>query len=111
MKKIKDIVLACNAGMSTSMLVEKMKENAIKLNIDVNIYAIPQNDITNELSKNANDIGVIMLGPQIKFMLAKIKETASQYYIEVDAIEMADYGMMRGDVVLKNALQYMDISE
>ena len=109
MKKIKNIVLACNAGMSTSMLVEKMKTNALELGIDVNIYAIPQNDITNELSKNANEIGVIMLGPQIKFMLTTIKETASQYNIAVDAIDMSDYGMMRGDVVLKNALVHMNV--
>lgn len=36
---MKHILLVCNAGMSTSMLVNKMKEEAKKQNLEVEIEA------------------------------------------------------------------------
>ena len=38
---MKNIVLCCAAGMSTSMLVQRMKEAAQKKGIEVSIKAVP----------------------------------------------------------------------
>ena len=38
---MKNIFLFCDAGMSTSLLVTKMREVATKHNVNVNIEALP----------------------------------------------------------------------
>ena len=38
---MKNIVLCCAAGMSTSMLVQRMKDAAQKKGIEVSIKAVP----------------------------------------------------------------------
>jgi len=101
---MKNIILCCNAGMSTSMLVKKMQEAAKKDGIDVKIDAIPIDD----LSSNLDGTGVVLLGPQVKFMKGKAEEVIGDRDIKVDSINMMDYGMMKGDNVLKTALSLME---
>lgn len=48
------ILLACNLGMSTSLLVEKIKEEAKKKNIDAEVDAVPFDKVA--LSVNQTDI-------------------------------------------------------
>lgn len=38
---MKNIILCCAAGMSTSLLVQKMREAASKKKLDISIKAIP----------------------------------------------------------------------
>ena len=42
------IVLACAFGMSTSMLVQRMQDEAAKRGLDVNIRAISETDVKRE---------------------------------------------------------------
>ena len=74
---MKKILLVCNAGMSTSMLVAKMKKEA----------------------------NIVLLGPQIRYELENVKKLAGS--VPVEAIDMRDYGMMNGEKVLKHAMEVM----
>ena len=47
---------------------------------------------------------MVLLGPQVKYMLNMLAEKAAPQGIPVKAIDMADYGMQRGDKVLDYAL-------
>lgn len=95
------IGLFCAAGMSTSMLVEKMRKAAIEKCIEAEINAYPES----ELSKIVEGIDVALLGPQVKFMLAKAKTICEPKAVPVDVINTMDYGMMKGDNVLEMALK------
>ena len=95
---MKHILLVCNPGMSTSMLVKKMQQNAAERGIDILIEA---KSIT-EAKKNIHEADVILIGPQIRYELPAVKEIAGD--IPVDAIDMRDYGMMNGSKVLDQAL-------
>lgn len=97
---MKKIMLCCSAGMSTSMLMNKMKLEAEKRNIAVHIQAYGVSQF-NEMVK---DYQVVLLGPQIKYMHAELQEYASKYNIPVEPIDMSDYGMLRGSKVLDFAL-------
>lgn len=99
---MKKILLVCNAGMSTSMLVQKMKRVAAEKNVEVTIEAIPSTDLT-ECWESAD---VILLGPQIGFMKDSVKETVENK-IPVEVINTLDYGRMKADVVLDFALDLM----
>ena len=96
-----NIYLVCNAGMSTSILVQKMQEEAKKDNIDAHIEAFSVEVLDQEKIDSAN---VILLGPQIRHMLGDVQEMVGGK-CPVEVIDMRDYGMIRGDKVLKKALK------
>lgn len=96
---MKQILLVCNAGMSTSMLVKKMQDAAKEANLDVNIEA---KSVT-EAKKNLEGVNVVLLGPQIRYELDNMKAIAPN--IPVEAINMQDYGLMNGKKVLEQALK------
>ncbi|MFI3214961.1 MAG: PTS sugar transporter subunit IIB [Eubacteriales bacterium] len=99
---MKQIVLCCNAGMSTSMLVTKMQKAAEEMNFECEIFACP----VAQLKAKATNADVILLGPQVRFELPKVKKTFPEKPVE--AIAPTDYGMMRGDNVLKTAITLME---
>ena len=98
---MKKIMLACSAGMSTSLLVTKMEAAAKEQNIDVKIWAIPESNLSNEIQ----NCDAVLLGPQVRFMLSKATEIAKPYGIPVEVINMMHYGTCNGKEVLKRALE------
>ena len=100
---MKQILLVCSAGMSTSLLVTKMEKAAAAMGDEVEIFALP----ISEGEKRVGDVDCILLGPQVRFNLGKIKEEAAKVNpgLPVDVIDMKDYGMMNGAKVLDFALE------
>jgi PTS system cellobiose-specific IIB component len=95
------ILLFCNAGMSTSMLVSKMQKAAKNKGIDAHIEAFPEA----QMAKKLEGVDVVLLGPQVKFILSKAKSLCEPKGIPVDVISAMDYGMMNGEKVLEYALK------
>lgn len=100
---MKKIVLCCAAGMSTSMLVQKMKAEATKRELAIEIEACPVAEIESQLSH----ADVVLLGPQVQFEFQRLSELSAPLGKPVAVIDMMDYGTMRGDRVLDKALQLM----
>jgi cellobiose PTS system EIIB component len=96
------IVLCCNAGMSTSMLVKKMREAAQTAHQDVSIDACP----VSEIEEKAADADVLLLGPQVRYELKHVQGVYPDKHVE--AIAPTDYGMLRGDKVLARAFELMN---
>ena len=93
---MKKIVLLCAAGMSTSMLVKKMEQAAADLSFECLIHAYP----IAEASNAGKEADIILLGPQVRFNMAKVKEQCP--HCPVEAIDMAAYGMMDGAKVIQH---------
>lgn len=96
---MKNIVLLCAAGMSTSLLVTKMKEAADKKGFECEINAYPMS----EAAEKGKDADAILLGPQVQFNLNKVKAMFPDKI--VDAIDMQSYGRMDGESVLMKVLE------
>ncbi len=96
------ILLVCSAGMSTSLMVNKMKEHADKKGIEVEIWAVPDAEAADNLEK----ADVLMLGPQVRFLENKMKEIAGSKPVAV--IDMVAYGTMNGEKVLEQALSLVE---
>ena len=94
------IMLCCSAGMSTSMLVRKMVEAAKERDLPVKIDAYG----VSEFDTQYPQYQVVLLGPQVKYMLKNLSDKAATQNIPVQAIDTTDYGMQRGDKVLDYAL-------
>lgn len=101
---MKNIVLCCAAGMSTSILVQRMKDAAQKKGIEVSIKAVP----VAEFKENIDTADIVLLGPQVKYEQAQLQAIAGPMGKTVAVIDMMDYGMMKGDVVLDKALKMME---
>ena len=103
---MKKIMLVCSAGMSTSLLVTKMEQSAKKLGDEVEIFALPMSDGMSRIPT----VDCVLLGPQVRFNLGKIKEEADKVNpgLPVEVIDMKDYGLMNGANVLKKALEIVN---
>lgn len=99
---MKKIVLLCASGMSTSMLVKKMREAAKAAGYECAIDAYS----ASEAATKAADADVVLLGPQIRFQKDKI--AAMLPGVPVEPIDMRTYGRMDGGKVLELARQLME---
>lgn len=95
------IRLFCAAGMSTSMLVPRMKKAAEVKRIEVDIEAFPQHQMSNHLDK----LDVALLAPQVGYTLPNAKKICEQAEVLIEVIPTVDFGMMNGEKVLDFALK------
>ena len=79
----KHIYLFCSAGMSTSLLVSKMRAQAEKYEVPVIIEAYPET-LAGEKGPEAD---VVLLGPQIAYMLPEIQRLLPVSYTHLRAHE------------------------
>ena len=91
----KRILLACAAGLSTSMFVQRMQDAAKKHNIDVEIQAFPTIKVREEL----HNACALLLGPQVRFELKTFQNLVGDKML-VQVIPPMDYGVMNGEKVL-----------
>lgn len=97
---MKKILLACCSGVSTSMLVNNMKKAAEDQGLDVEIWAVGQNDV----EKSMENADVLLCGPQMRFLETKLAPKGEELGIPVDVIDTKTYGRCDGQAVLKTAL-------
>ncbi|KUO72972.1 MAG: PTS sugar transporter subunit IIB [Clostridia bacterium BRH_c25] len=95
------VMLVCSAGMSTSLLVTKMKDAAMKNGIDLEIFAVSEV----EVKDNIDQADVVLLAPQVRFLFNKMKQELEPKGIPTAVIDGMNYGLMRGDAVVKQALE------
>ncbi|MEY8436835.1 PTS sugar transporter subunit IIB [Atopobiaceae bacterium 24-176] len=91
------IMLVCNAGMSTSLLVQKMQNEAKTRGLDVEIEARPMAEAMEAL----DTADVLLLGPQIGYAKGDFEKATDK---PVDVIAMVDYGRMNAPKILDDAL-------
>lgn len=97
---MKKILLCCSAGMSTSLLVTKMKKVAEERGLEVEINAVA----LELFDENLPNYDIFLLGPQVKFKKTDFQKKADEYGKRVEVINMIDYGTMNGAKVLDFAL-------
>lgn len=94
-----NILLCCSVGMSTSLLVKRMEKVASEHGEEHNIWAVPCDSIRYHIKK----ADVVLLGPQIRFLLPEVTKLGNALGVPVDIINMVDYGTYNGESVLKQA--------
>ena len=98
---MKDIMLVCSAGMSTSLLVVKMEKVANERGLDVKIFAVSESEASNHF----DNISVLLLGPQVRYLKNKLVKLLEPKGIPVDVINSMHYGTLNGSAVLDAALE------
>lgn len=91
------ILLACSAGMSTSLLEKSIGEYANSIGESIVVSAKP----SNEALAIINDFDIVLLGPQVKYMENQFKQAAKT--IPVVVIPPHIYAMAKGEECYKLA--------
>ena len=101
----KTIMLCCAAGMSTSILVKKMQAAADNQGLDYEIFAFPASEA--DVKRQSQQIDCVLLGPQVRYMLADFQKKLAGTDIPVEVIDTVVYGMMDGQKVINQAANMM----
>ncbi|HOB34611.1 MAG TPA: PTS sugar transporter subunit IIB [Bacillota bacterium] len=91
-------LLICSAGMSTSLLVTKMKKAAEERGLDLEILAHSISDA----KRFYDEVDMVLLGPQVRFLKDEVSKAVN---VPVQVIDMRSYGRMDGAKVLEDALK------
>ena len=89
------ILLACSSGMSTSLLVNKMKEAAQAEGIEAEIWAVAQSEVDEEIKK-------------ADVLKKKYEPKGKELNIPVDVVPPMLYGRCDGKGVLKLAMDLVN---
>ena len=98
---MKKIVVFCAGGMSSSLLINRMRDTAAELKLDCEINAYG----TSSAGRCGTDADVILLAPQVRLSNAEIMQKCPG--VPVQVIEMMDYGTMNGKKVVSDAIALM----
>lgn len=98
-----NVVLFCAAGMSTSLLVNKMREAAKAEGFECEINAHALSKVKEEGPK----ADIILLGPQVRHNMESIKSQCQG--IPVEAIDMMAYGTLDGKKVIAQIKKILNI--
>lgn len=101
------ILLVCSAGMSTSMLVQKMEEYAAANGFEDQIQALSGAEGKGKI----NEFDVVLIAPQIRFEQKNFQELAKPLGIPVGLIDVRLYGTLNGEGVYKFARDLVDHSK
>lgn len=94
---MKKVLFICSAGMSTSLLVTKTLAAAKEKGLEIDIEAMSEAEAKNHL----DNVSVILLGPQVRFLLGNVQKMVEGKNVAVEVIDTLNYGRMDGKAVLE----------
>lgn len=100
---MKKVYLFCSAGMSTSMLANKMQTVADQHKLPIEVAAFSDTKMGQVIEEKHPD--VILLGPQVKYRFNEFVSKYGNLGIPIQVIDATDYGLMNGERVLKFAIK------
>lgn len=100
------ILLICATGMSTTMLVSKMKRAAKEQDLEVSIMAVSANEA--ETKFGSRELDIVLLGPQVRYMKSKVRKQLQGSNVAVEVVDIKDYGKMNGEKILSDALSLVN---
>lgn len=109
MRKVNAIIL-CASAMSSSIIVEALRKAAPAVDVDLTV------NCSASLRYRTFDFGsvdIVLIAPQVKGQLQDIRKFAVEKgydKLPFMLIPMREYGLAKGDAILKMMLQQLDES-
>ena len=98
---MRNIVMLCKMGMSTSLMVNRMKAAAREEGYECEIKACA----LQKSKKVMETADILLVGPQIEYELPRLREEYPHKLFVT--INMADYGRMNGKNVLEHVKEVL----
>ena len=94
------VMFVCCAGMSTSLLVEKVNQAAIGRGLEIEAYALGETEAVKDLSQ----ADVLLLGPQVRYLESRFRKSLGDSKTKLGVVDMRAYGRMDGEKVLEQIM-------
>jgi len=101
-KEIK-VVLVCAAGMSSSLLEEKIRQAAAASGQQMELKAVDATTMS-LWNYEKNTMDMILVAPQVRFKKRGIIKRSEPYGVVVQDIDTIAYGMMDGEKIFEQVL-------
>ncbi len=101
---MKHILVVCGAGMSSSLLTQKMQEYVKTNGIDADVTFIPL--MEGSCMQRLGEFDVVLLGPQCGYAVPTF-EPFNDKGIDIVVIPMMDYGRMNAKAVVELGLSHI----
>lgn len=95
------VLFICSLGMSSSITVNAMKDEAKKQGIEIDVNAVGSTQAIDELSSNYD---LAMVAPQIRHRFKELEEAADKVNVPIELIEPMAYTPMGSKKLLKQVL-------
>ena len=95
------VMFVCSAGMSTSLLVEKVKKAAEENSVELDVFAVGEAEAKKDLSQ----ADILLLGPQVRYLEKSFKKNMGESKTKIGVVDMIAYGRMDGEKVLAQILE------
>ncbi len=95
------VMFVCCAGMSTSLLVEKVNKAAKEKEVDIEVYAVGEA----EARKNLSGADILLLGPQVRYLENNFRKAMESSETKLGVVDMLAYGRMDGEKVLEQIME------
>ena len=102
-KKIK-VVLVCAAGMSSSLLEEKIRKAAEAAGREMELKAVDSSRM-GLWDYEQETMDIILVAPQVRFTKRNIIKRAEPYGIIVQDIDTVAYGMVDGEKIFAQVIE------
>jgi PTS system cellobiose-specific IIB component len=102
-KKIK-VVLVCAAGMSSSLLEEKIRQAAAAAGKEMELKAVDATTMS-LWNYEQDNMDVILIAPQVRFKKRSIIQQSEPFGVIVQDIDTVAYGMVDGEIIFNQVLE------
>ena len=104
MKKNYKVVMVCAAGMSSSLLCSRIEEAAEKKGMSMEVISLPSMTYK---EIGYDDVDAILIAPQVRGQKVEVEGYIASlgYEMPVIMVGFQEYGLVKGDLVLKNLLK------
>ena len=94
------VMFVCCAGMSTSLLVERVKISAKTNGVELDVRAMGEADA----KKDPSQADVLLLGPQVRYLESDFRKALDGTGTRLGVVDMLAYGRLDGEKVLEQIL-------
>lgn len=99
------VLMVCSGGMSSSIVVDAIKKEALKENFEIEMKAVGTSDFYDELKNGGYDLALV--APQVRHRLDTFKEQADEFNVPVEVIIPMGYTPLGGKKVLAQIKAYV----
>jgi PTS system cellobiose-specific IIB component len=102
MTEQKTALLICTAGITTGLLVKNVQNAADERGLDIHVYSAPA--IIAEQAIQSQTIDALMIGPQSKYEIARLKDFLTYKAVPYKLISKENYEILDGEAVLEEII-------
>ena len=102
MTEQKTALLICTAGITTGLLVKNVQNAADERGLDIHVYSAPA--IIAEQAIQSQAIDALMIGPQTKYEIARLKDFLTYKAVPYKLISRENYEILDGEAVLEEII-------